>query len=123
MRMLKVILAAAFLAAPIWAGPAARANGPFDGAWSVSVITDSGTCDRGYRYAVHIANGRIFYNDPAVDVSGQVSPRGDIRVVVRTGGQEAVGTGRMSRDYGEGSWNGQSPTSQCSGHWEAQREG
>ena len=93
----------------------------FDGNWSVSVITDAGTCDRGYRYALHIMNGRIYYDNPNIAVSGAVNARGQVSVVVRAGGQEAVGTGRMSRDYGEGRWRGRSASSSCSGHWEAER--
>ncbi len=105
------------------AGSAAVARTPFDGRWSVSVITNAGTCDRGYRYRLNIENGQISYDDPAVQVSGQVTPRGQVQVVVRAGGQQAVGTGRMSPQYGEGRWNGQSATGQCSGVWQAEREG
>jgi hypothetical protein len=126
MAMLKrsVLFAAALLAAPSWsaaAAPAAPGVAQFDGTWSVSIITDSGECDRGYRYALHISGGRVTYDNPSFDISGQVNPRGQIRVVVRAGSQEAVGTGRLSRDYGAGTWSGQSPTSRCSGHWEAER--
>lgn len=116
-------LAGAFVALPLLAGTAALARTPFDGRWSVSVITNSGTCDRGYRYRLSIENGQISYDDPAVQVSGQVTPRGQVQVIVRAGGQQAVGTGRMSRDYGEGQWSGQSAAGQCSGVWQAEREG
>jgi len=121
-----MILATALLAMPLTATSAApRAAAPsvaqFDGNWSVSVITDAGTCDRGYRYALHIMNGRIYYDNPNIAVSGAVNARGQVSVVVRAGGQEAVGTGRMSRDYGEGRWRGRSASSSCSGHWEAER--
>ena len=99
------------------------ARTPFDGRWSVSIITNAGTCDRGYRYRLNIENGQITYDDPVVQVSGQVTPRGQVQVMVRAGGQQAVGTGKMSRDYGEGQWSGQSATGQCSGVWQAEREG
>src|SRR5260370_2924921 len=127
MAMLKrrVLFAAALLAASCWtasAAPAAPAGvTQFDGNWSVSIVTDSGECDRGYRYALRIAGGKIYYDNPSFDISGQVNPGGQVRVVVRAGSQVAVGTGRMSRDYGTGTWSGQSPTSRCSGHWEAER--
>jgi hypothetical protein len=131
MAMLKrsVLFAAALLAAPaltaFWtasAAPAAPAGvSQFDGNWSVSIVTDSGECDRGYRYALRIAGGKIYYDNPSFDISGQVNPGGQVRVVVKAGSQVAVGTGRMSRDYGTGTWSGQSPTSRCSGHWEAER--
>jgi hypothetical protein len=122
MRKRSVVVAAAFLAVPFWAAAAAApAVSQFDGTWSVSIVTDSGECDRGYRYALHIANGKITYDNPSFDISGQVYPGGQVRVVVRAGSQEASGTGRLSRDYGTGTWSGHSPTSRCSGHWEAER--
>ncbi len=123
MGKLTVLVAAMALQMPLWlAAPAALARTPFDGNWSVSIITDAGdTCDRAYRYALHIADGRITYDDPAFDVSGQVAPNGQVRVVVRHGQQQAVGSGRLSRNSGEGLWSGQSPSARCSGHWEAER--
>jgi hypothetical protein len=93
----------------------------FDGNWSVSIITDSGSCDRGYRYALRIANGRIYYDNPSFNINGQVNARGQVSVTVSAGGQSASGIGRLSRDYGEGTWIGRSAADQCSGHWEAER--
>jgi hypothetical protein len=110
------------LALPLLAGSAALARTPFDGRWSVSIITNAGACDRGYRYRLNIENGQISYDDPAVQVSGQVTPRGQVQVMLRAGGQQAEGTGRLSRDYGEGQWSGQSTAGQCSGVWQAERE-
>jgi hypothetical protein len=120
--LLGIVLLAASLA-PSWIASAAPAPGvaQFDGTWSVSIVTDSGSCDRGYRYALHIANGRIFYDNPNFNVSGAVNARGQVQVMVGAGSQQAVGTGRLSRDYGTGTWVGRSPTEQCSGHWEAER--
>jgi hypothetical protein len=128
----RILLAAAMLAVPLSGASAAkraptRAPAPppsvaqFDGNWSVSIVTDSGACDRGYRYAVHIRDGQIYYDNPSFSVSGQVNARGYVSVTVGAGSQQAVGTGRLSRDYGEGTWSGQSPSDRCSGHWEAER--
>jgi hypothetical protein len=129
-----LLLAAALLAMPSWHEAAARAARPvrsapaaaasvaqFDGNWSVSIITDSGSCDRGYRYALHIADGRIYYDNPGFSVNGVVNSRGQVSVTVGAGGQSASGVGRLSRDYGEGTWIGRSASDQCSGHWEAER--
>ena len=124
MLIRSVLFAAALSAASSWTAPAVSAAPgvtQFDGNWSVSIVTDSGECDRGYRYALRIAGGKIYYDNPSFDISGQVNPGGQVRVVVKAGSQVAVGTGRMSRDYGTGTWSGQSPTSRCSGHWEAER--
>jgi hypothetical protein len=41
------------------AGGVARARTSFDGIWSVTIITDSGACDRAYRAPVRIANGQV----------------------------------------------------------------
>ncbi len=115
-------LGAAFLALPGGTSEA-LARGPYDGTWSVLIVTDSGTCDRAYRYALRIADGRVFYDDPSFNVSGHVDGRGNVSVGVSAGGQSANGSGHLSGDYGDGRWTGRSSTSACSGHWEAERRG
>jgi hypothetical protein len=122
-RVVANLLFAGLVAASPWFARPATARTPYDGQWSVLIVTDAGDCDRGYRYALRIENGRIFYDDPNFDVSGQVGPRGEINVVVRAGQQQASGTGRLSGNYGDGIWSGQSSTARCSGHWEAERRG
>jgi hypothetical protein len=121
--LLAPVLLGLLLGVPLWVTSAALASTPYDGLWSVAIITDSGNCDRGYRYALRITNGRVTYDDPSFNVSGQVNAGGQVRVVVRYGDDVATGTGRLSRDYGQGTWSGHSSTSQCSGHWEADRRG
>ena len=116
---LSALLAAAWL----WASPSAVASTRFDGAWSVLIVTDQGTCDRAYRYALRIADGRVYYDDPSFSVSGGVDGAGRVQVGLSAGGQSANGYGRLSGNYGEGSWSGHSSTSQCSGHWQAERRG
>ena len=103
--------------------PSAVASTRFDGAWSVLIVTDQGTCDRAYRYTLRIADGRVYYDDPSFSVSGGVDGAGRVQVGVNAGGQSANGYGRLSGNYGEGSWSGHSSTSQCSGHWQAERRG
>ena len=127
MRKRTMIFATALLAIPLTTASAATvvrapaSVAQFDGNWSVSIVTNSGSCDRGYRYALHIANGRIYYDNPEPNINGQVNARGQVSVTVSAGGQSASGTGRLSRDYGEGTWIGRSASDQCSGHWEAER--
>jgi hypothetical protein len=123
-RNVVVILSGAIaLSASLWAAPAAMARRSFDGAWSVLIVTDSGDCDRAYRYALRIANGRISYDDPSFNVSGRVDPRGHVNVTVSAGSERASGSGQLSGDSGQGNWSGRSSTSACSGHWEAERRG
>jgi hypothetical protein len=116
------VLGAAFLALPASTSEA-LARGPYDGTWSVLIVTDSGSCDRAYRYALRIADGRVSYDDPSFSVSGHVDARGNVSVGVSAGGQSANGSGRLTGDYGDGHWSGRSSTSACSGHWEAERRG
>jgi hypothetical protein len=116
-------LAAMLLGGALMTVPPAVARMPFDGNWSVLIATDAGSCDRGYRYALHIVNGRITYDDPSFNISGHVDARGHVNVSVSAGGQQASGSGQLSGDSGQGMWSGRSATSQCSGHWEAQRRG
>ena len=116
---LSAVLLADFLFEP----PGAMARTRFDGAWSVLIVTDRGTCDRAYRYALRIADGRVYYDDPSFTVSGGVDGVGRVRVALSAGGQTANGYGQLSGNYGQGAWSGRSTTSQCSGHWEAERRG
>jgi hypothetical protein len=92
----------------------------YDGLWSVSVITEKGTCDRGYRYPIRISNG-VLGNDGTVafTISGKVATTGAITVTVSHGSASATGTGRLAGDAGEGNWSG----GDCSGTWTAERRG
>jgi hypothetical protein len=112
-----------FLTICLFGLPVATARTPFDGAWNLLIVTDRGTCDRAYRYALRIADGKVYYEDPSFSVSGGVDGAGRVRVAVSAGGQSASGYGQLSGNYGQGSWSGRSSTSQCSGHWEAERRG
>jgi hypothetical protein len=88
----------------------------------VLVITDSGTCDRGYRYQVRVENGRVSYaGDAAIAISGRIGNDGRVQVSIRHGDQGASGTGRLSGDSGGGRWQGRSATDRCSGRWQAER--
>jgi len=114
---------ALFLTICLFGSPVATARTPFDGARSVLIITDRGTCDRAYRYALRIADCRVYYDNPSFSVSGGVDGGGRVWVGVGAGGQSASGYGQLSGNYGQGSWSGRSSTSLCSGHWEAERRG
>jgi hypothetical protein len=90
----------------------------YDGMWSVSIVTEQGTCDRGYRYPIRISNGVLANaGDAAFTITGKVAPTGNIVVTVSHGSSSATGSGRLSGAIGEGSWSGGS----CSGTWTAER--
>jgi hypothetical protein len=120
-RALLPALAGLMLAATL-APPHAAARTNFDGNWSVLIVTDTGPCDRGYRYGLSIRNGRVFYEgSAAVNVNGQVSPNGRVQVRVWAGSQSASGAGRLSSNYGSGTWRGAGSASSCAGSWTAER--
>jgi hypothetical protein len=101
------------------ASAASSATAPrYDGMWSVSIVTEKGDCDRGYRYPIRIANGVLANggSDPFT-ISGRVAPSGSITVIVSHGDKSASGAGRLNGDSGEGYWRGGS----CSGTWTAER--
>jgi hypothetical protein len=90
----------------------------YDGIWSVSIVTQKGDCDRGYRYPIRISNGVLANGgaDPFT-ISGRVQPSGAITVTVSAGEKSATGTGRLAGNSGQGFWRGGA----CSGTWTAER--
>jgi hypothetical protein len=98
----------------------AVAPAAFNGGWSVAINTQSGACEPHYRFAVQIISGNVFYEGrPA----GRVSPNGAVQVNVSSGGQQAAGQGRLSRNYGTGVWRGYGSAGACAGTWQAGRGG
>jgi hypothetical protein len=98
------------------------AQAGFDGSWSVLIITDTGECDRAYRYGIRIEGGQIVYGGEAgVAFTGRVDSNGQMAATLRRGEQSASGSGRFSGGNGAGTWKGQSSTGQCGGRWEAER--
>jgi hypothetical protein len=90
----------------------------YDGVWSVSIVTEKGDCDRGYRYPIRIVHGLLANggSDPFT-ISGKVAPSGAITVTVSHGDKSATGSGRLAGNSGEGFWSGGA----CSGTWTAER--
>jgi hypothetical protein len=102
--------------------PQAAHAAVFDGHWSVLIVTESGTCDRGYRYGVRVADGRVAYDgDADFTIEGVVAANGAVKVSIMRGGQNANGTGRLSADAGAGTWHGHGPGGECAGTWQAVR--
>jgi hypothetical protein len=118
--MAPALAALGILAATVPASPAASARSNFDGAWSVLIVTQKGTCDRAYRYPVKIDNGSVGYAGTAsFTVSGKVGENGSVIVKVARGNQSANGQGRLSATDGSGMWIAGS--GDCSGTWTAER--
>jgi hypothetical protein len=103
------------------AATAATARTPYDGAWTVLIVTQRGTCDRSYRYGVQIVDGIVTYNGGMVNFSGRVTANGAVRVTVSAGSSRADGSGKLTRSTGQGNWHGRSGNDACFGYWTAQR--
>ena len=105
------------------AGPA-FASTPYDGSWSVVITTQGGACEPTVRYGVQIVDGTLINAaGGAAEVRGQVSRQGFVSVTVRSGNAWAVGSGRLSRQTGGGSWRGEGSGGACEGSWVAERTG
>lgn len=101
--------------------PDASAATPYDGYWSVVIVTTRGACERAYRSAVTISNGVVSGGDGLAQVYGRVNRRGSVSVMVRSGAQSARGSGRLGRSRGGGRWSGVGTQGRCSGSWSASR--
>jgi hypothetical protein len=94
-----------------------------EGNWSVLIITEKGQCDRGYRYEVKVANGRVTYRgEAAINLAGTVAPDGATKVSIKVGEKGASGTGHLSENTGAGIWRGVGANGTCAGRWEAELE-
>jgi hypothetical protein len=101
---------------------AAFARTVYDGAWSVLIVTRSGSCDPSYRYGLQISDGNVIYDGGGpITMQGRVTPKGAVRVIVQGGGQWADGSGKLTRNQGSGIWRGQGASSACTGVWQAER--
>ena len=120
LKSLKFAAAAGFvLGAAALVGTAPATSAPnYDGVWSVVIITNSGTCDRAYRYPIRITGGSVLNegSSPAT-INGKVASNGAVTVTVSGGGKIATGSGRLSGRNGAGSWRG----GDCVGVWEAEK--
>ncbi len=118
---LAAFAAAALTAAIVLAG-SAKAGSSFDGAWKVTIITQSGNCDPAYSYPVKVVGGRVSYSgDGSFDISGHVGDAGAVSVAIARGDQKASASGKLSANSGSGQWSGKSSSMSCSGRWEATR--
>jgi hypothetical protein len=117
------LVAAAVSGADARAGSAGRPRDPartaaFDGRWSIAIETVKGSCDRGYRVGLDIANGVVAYEGTPY---GRVTANGRVRVHLTIGEQRADGSGRLSQTSGAGVWRGVGSSGKCSGRWSAER--
>ena len=100
---------------------AARASAGFDGSWTVTIITEAGSCDQAYSFPLQIAGNRVTSSGSTATVTGQVGRGGSVAVKVSSGGSVANGTGRLGAGSGAGRWSGRGSAGVCSGRWQAVR--
>jgi hypothetical protein len=88
-------------------------------------MTEKGSCDPAYRYAVVVAGGKVVSDvresSGTVAISGKIDPEGRVSVNVSRGQQRADGIGQLSETSGAGTWTGKSSATACAGRWEARR--
>lgn len=95
----------------------------YDGNWSIEVITESGICDRAYRYGVRIVRGEARYPGGDFSISGRVAGNGAVRASISNGSATANVVGRLGREgTGSGTWSTAGAPG-CSGRWNAERRG
>ena len=84
-------------------------------------MTQRGSCDRTYNFAVRIDNGIVTFPG-FVRARGRVTSGGHVRVAISAGGKYASGSGRIARNnVASGRWSGRSGRDRCSGYWTARR--
>ena len=117
-----IVLGTLVLAGIAFSTGTASARSTYDGAWSVLIVTMSGSCDPTYRYGVQISDGMVSYDGIGpITLQGRVTPKGAVRVIVTAGSQYADGSGKLTRNRGGGYWKGQAMNSVCAGTWQAER--
>jgi hypothetical protein len=109
------VLCASALTVALTAAPS-LAQTPYDGLWSVTVVTKSGSCEPQTRSTLTITDGKV--SAAGADVTGSIGHEGVVRVSI--GG--AYANGQLSGNAGSGKWNGASAGIPCSGRWEASRQ-
>ena len=119
MRSVLPVLLLAPLAAALLASPAFAAQ-PFDGQWSVEVITEKGSCDQAYRWDIKVSEGHVVTTpDMPAKAAGSISPKGAIAVNFSRGADSMSAKGTASGNWATGEWN--APSMGCTGRWRAER--
>jgi type 1 fimbria pilin len=102
--------AAALTAAP------ATARTAYDGLWTVTVVTKSGSCEPQTHSTLTVTDGKV--SAAGSDITGSIGREGLVHVSING----ASANGHLSGNAGSGKWNGASAGIPCSGRWEASRQ-
>ena len=99
----------------------AQARSAYDGSWDLVFVTQRGACDPTYNFTVNITNGVVTHPN-LVRFRGYLVRSGAVRASVTVQDKHASGSGRLSSNFGRGTWSGYSGNARCSGYWSAQRD-
>src|SRR5580693_2487107 len=113
---LSMITAVCFLAA----ASVAHARSDYDGSWDLVFVTQRGSCDPSFNFAVNISDGIVSHPN-LVKFRGYVAKSGSVHASVTVHDKFASGTGRLVGASGRGTWSGSAGGARCSGYWTAQR--
>src|ERR1700744_2153422 len=94
----------------------ALAQSPYDGIWSVTIVTNSGSCEPTASSTLTVTDGKI--SAAGQNVTGSIGREGLVRVSING----AYANGQLNGNAGSGKWNGASAGIPCSGRWEASRQ-
>ena len=115
------LLIASLCVAAMIVTSSANAASNFDGTWSAVFRTKSGPCQPAHRGAVQVVNGVIQIASSAGSLSGRVSRNGSVRATGYMGANYGVASGRVSANFGSGTWRAHMESGNCVGVWIAQR--
>ena len=115
-RLRAALLGSALTAAAALVAVPATAQTPYDGLWSVTVVTKSGSCEPSTSSTLTVTDGKV--SAGGADVTGSVGREGLVRVSIHG----AYANGQLNGKSGSGKWNGASAGIPCSGRWEASRQ-
>jgi hypothetical protein len=87
----------------------------YDGLWTVTIVTKTGSCEPTARSTITIADGKV--SAPGAEITGSVGRQGNVKVSMKG----TYANGQLSGNAGSGKWNGASGGIPCSGRWEASR--
>ena len=114
-RIRNALLVSAFTAAGALAAAPASAESSYDGLWSVTVVTKSGSCEPTTSSTLTVSDGKVSAGGAP---AGSVGREGLVRVSING----AYANGQLNAKTGSGKWNGASAGVPCSGRWEASRQ-
>jgi hypothetical protein len=98
---------------------------PYDGSWTMQLVTTSGHCGV-IKMGMAVKAGLISATSGKfvrhkISLAGRIAGSGATKINGVAGPRQAVGTGRFIKAKGSGKWNGTGPSGVCSGYWVANR--